>query len=228
MSGFICNANIVREHFALHFGIDLEKMKVLRNGIEASALGYIDHSQTCADIGIVGNMTRHVKRTDLFIKAAAIVNKQHPELKWHIIGDGNMRPELEQLAKDLLVFEKIHFAGRVSDVAGYLENLDIGIICSDSEGLSNALLEYMFKGVVAIATNVGGNPELIEHEKTGLLVPPDNAEALAAAITCLIEDKFLKNKLVRAAREKAEQEYSWEKCLAAHHNYYQASLTTNS
>jgi glycosyltransferase involved in cell wall biosynthesis len=131
-----------------------------------------------------------------------------------------MRGELEELAKEHNVFEKIHFAGRVSNVAGYLEKLDIGIICSDSEGLSNALLEYMFKGVVSVATAVGGNPELIEHEKNGLLIPPDNEQALANAITRLIEDAPLKNKLALAARQKAEGEYSWEKCMAAHHQYY--------
>lgn len=228
MTGFICNADIVREHFAKHFSIDHTKMQVLRNGIEVNALPYIDHSQTCTTVGIVGNMTRQVKRTDLFIKAAAIVNKTHPEMTWHIIGDGHMRNELETLAKELQVFDKICFAGRVSDVAGYLEKLDIGIICSDSEGLSNALLEYMFKGVAAVATDVGGNPELIEHEQTGLLVPPNNEQALAVAINRLIENSHLKNQLAQTARNKAEQTYSWEKCIAAHSLYYNALLQSNS
>lgn len=228
MSGFICNAEIVREHFAKNFGINRNKIQVLRNGIDVNVLPYIDHSQTCTSVGIVGNMTRQVKRTDLFIKAAALVNKTHPEITWHIIGDGQMRNELEVLAQELNVFDKIHFAGRVNDVAGYLEKLDIGIICSDSEGLSNALLEYMFRGVAAIATEVGGNPELIEHESTGLLVPPNNKQALANAIIRLIENSALKNQLAQAARQKAESEYSWEKCMVAHHQYYSTLLLSNS
>jgi len=228
MSGFICNAEIVREHFIKHFDIDRNKMQVLRNGIDVKALPYIDHSQTCKNVGIVGNMTRQVKRTDLFIKAAAIVNKVHPEITWHIIGDGQMRSELEALAQELKVLDKIYFAGRVSDVAGYLEKLDIGIICSDSEGLSNALLEYMFKGVVVVATEVGGNPELIEHERTGLLVPPNNEQALASAIIRLIENGQLKSQLAQAARQKAEAEYSWEKCMGAHHQYYGKLLATTN
>lgn len=224
MTGFICNADIVREHFIQHFGITPEKAKVLRNGIDVSALAYIHHEAPSVHVGIVGNMTRQVKRTDLFIKAAAIVNKTHPEITWHIIGDGDMRQELEALARDLMVFDKLYFAGRVSDVAGYLEKLDVGIICSDSEGLSNALLEYMFKGVAAVATEVGGNPELITHEKTGLLVPPNNEQALADAITRLIENYSLKEELTKTARQKAEQEYSWEKCVAAHDQYYQSQI----
>lgn len=227
MNGFICNADVVREHFIKHFGIDRHKMQVLRNGIDVTSLPYVDHSQTCAIVGIVGNMTRQVKRTDLFIKAAAIVNKVHPEMRWHIIGDGQMRGELETLAKELQVLDKIHFAGRVSNVASYLEMLDIGVICSDSEGLSNALLEYMFKGVAAVATEVGGNPELIEHERTGLLVPPNNEQALAKAIIRLIENGLLKNHIAQAARQKAETEYSWEKCMAAHHQFYCKLLSRN-
>jgi glycosyltransferase involved in cell wall biosynthesis len=109
-----------------------------------------------------------------------------------------------------------------------LEKLDIGIICSDSEGLSNALLEYMFKGVATVATDVGGNPELIEHERTGLLVPPNNEQALANAIIRLIENSPLKNQLAQAARQKAEAEYSWEKCMAAHHQYYNKLLAATN
>lgn len=226
MTGFICNADTVRDHFVTHFGIDRNKAQVLRNGIDVSSLPYIDHPNPSQHIGIVGNMTRPVKRTDLFIKAAAIVAQTHPEISWHIIGDGHMRSELEQLARTLAVFDKLHFAGRVSDVAGYLEQLDIGVISSDSEGLSNALLEYMFKGVAVVATAVGGNPELIADGKTGLLVPPNNEQQLASAILRLLEDNDLKITLAQAARQKAEQEYSWEKCMAAHDNYYQAQLKT--
>lgn len=224
MTGFIANADIVRDHFVEKFSLPPEKIQVLRNGVEVSALAYVDHSHATAHIGIVGNMTRTVKRTDLFIKAAALVNQSHPQLTWHIIGDGHMRAELENLAKELQVFERIVFAGRVTDVAGYLEKLDIGIICSDSEGLSNALLEYMFKGVTAVATKVGGNPELIEHEKTGLLVPPDNAAKLAAAINRLVENHDFKIQLTKAARAKAEQDYSWTKCLTAHDALYRRLL----
>ncbi len=86
----------------------------------------------------------------------------------------------------------------------------------------------MFKGVVTVATEVGGNPELIEHERTGLLVPPNNEQALANAIIRLIENSSLKNQLAQAARQKAEAEYSWEKCLRSHHQYYGKLLSTTN
>ena len=224
MTGFICNAHIVKEHFSSTFTLDKNKMVVLRNGIDVNALPFVKHSSPVMHIGIVGNMTRHVKRTDLFIKAAGEVAHKYPNITWHIVGDGHLRSELEELAKERNVHDKIYFAGRVDKVADYLGNLDIGVLCSDSEGLSNALLEYMFKGVAAVATKVGGNPELIEHNHTGLLVPPNDEHALALAITSLIENTELKIRLVNAAREKADQEYSWEKCIEAHNNLYQKLL----
>lgn len=220
MNGYICNADIVRDHFIKHFAIAPAKIRIIRNGIEVGALPFINHSGPVRHVGIVGNMTRSVKRTDLFIRAAGTVAQQHPDITWHIIGDGQMRDQLKQLAQDCNVIEKMVFAGRVKKVAQYLERIDIGVICSDSEGLSNAILEYMFKGVATVATAVGGNPELIEDGVFGLLVPPDNAHALADALTRLIENDTLRATLATRARAKVEAEYSWEKCLADHHDYY--------
>lgn len=225
MTGFISNAEIVREHFAGRFGIDREKIRVLRNGIETRALRYVEHHGPTLKVGIVGNMTRQVKRTDLFLKAAAIVAQNHPEVEWHIIGDGHMRPRLEWLAEQKGIVHRVIFAGAIADVAGYLERLEVGVLCSDSEGLSNALLEYMFKGTAAVATAVGGNTELVQHEETGLLVPPDDETALAEALKRLIEYPDLRQKLSRAARLKVESEYSWDSCLGEHQSFYQAQLS---
>lgn len=225
MTGFICNAEVVKNHFSSSFSLPPEKMVLLRNGIDVAGLPYVEHTAPIKHIGIVGNMTRHVKRTDLFIKAAAIVHKSYPSICFHIIGDGHMRPELEAMAKELGVFSQLHFAGRVADVTAYLETLDIGVICSDSEGLSNALLEYMFRGVASIATSVGGNPELVEDGLTGLLIPPDNEAALAGAMVKLIENPQLTRQLAVSARQKVESEYSWEKCIAAHNHFYQQQIT---
>ena len=228
MSGFICNADIVRQHFSNVFKLHPDNMQVIRNGVDIASLDYVEHGGQCRHIGIVGNMTRQVKRTDLFIDAAGIVNRTYPEITWHILGDGHLRPQLEQMAKDNGVFDNTIFAGRINNIPEYLEKLDIGIICSDSEGLSNALIEYMFKGVASIATHVGGNPELIEHEKTGLLVPPDNAPALADAIIRLIEHSQLRQDLARSAREKVASEYSWDNCIDQHTRFYNRFLHRDS
>jgi glycosyltransferase involved in cell wall biosynthesis len=227
MTAFICNANMVKDHFVQHFGIDPNRAQVLRNGVDVASLPFVKHACDAQHIGIVGNMTRHVKRTDLFIKAAGIVAQQYPNISWHIIGEGHLRAELETLAKERKVFDKIIFAGRITDVAAYLEKLDIAVICSDSEGLSNALIEYMFKGSAAVATRVGGNPELINDGVSGLLVPPDNEQALAAALIRLIADNALRESIAQQARTQVEREYSWTLCLKAHDDLYASQLTKN-
>jgi len=224
MNGYLCNANVVLEHFADQFGIDRERALVIRNGIDPTELPFKEHSGPTTNIGIVGNMTRSVKRTDLFIRAAALVHRHYPDIHWHVLGDGHLRPELEQLAGELGLSGKITFAGRVEDVPGYLSQLQVGVICSDSEGLSNALLEYMFLGVAAVATDAGGNTELVEDGVTGLVIPPGQAAALAAALIRLIEQPSLRQQIAFSARKKAEQSYSWERCLSEHYDAYRALL----
>tara|TARA_Y100001933_G_scaffold216484_1_gene223635 strand:+ start:4802 stop:5932 length:1131 start_codon:yes stop_codon:yes gene_type:complete len=220
MNGYLANADVVLNHFSDTFGIDVNRACVIRNGVDATKLGFQEHIGATTDIGIVGNMTRAVKRTDLFIRAAGIVHKEYPDIRWHILGDGHLRPELEKLAKELGISDRVIFAGRIEDVSGYLSRLQVGVICSDSEGLSNALLEYMFSGVAAVATEVGGNTELVEHGVTGLNVPPGNPQALADALIRLIEQPELREKLARAARSRVERIYSWDSCLAEHGRVY--------
>jgi L-malate glycosyltransferase len=225
MNGYLGNANVVLDHFAETFGIDLERARVIRNGVDSSQLPFQENSGATTDIGIVGNMTRPVKRTDLFIRAAAIVHRHYPDVRWHIVGDGHLRPELEKLAEKLGVSDRTIFAGRIEDVKGYLGRLQVGVICSDSEGLSNAILEYMFRGVATVATEVGGNTELVENGKTGLTVPPGNAAALAAALIHLIEQPESRQNMAKAARHRVERSYSWERCLSDHDQIYRRLLS---
>lgn len=220
MTGFICNARIVRDHFVEQDGLNRADIRVIYNGIEGESLNWIEHQGPTLQIGIVGNLTREVKRTDLFIEAARLVAADHPEVTWHIIGDGALRPRLEALAAESDLMERTVFAGRIDDVPRYLETLQVGVICSDSEGFCNALLEYMFKGCAAVATAVGGNPEAITDEVTGFLVPPGDPAALAGALNRLIEDPSLRRRLARAARERAEADFSWERCVVAHEEVY--------
>jgi glycosyltransferase involved in cell wall biosynthesis len=224
MTAYLCNAEVIKSHFNAHFGTRVEKTTVLRNGIDIDALNFIDQTGETTDIGIVGNMTRSVKRTDLFIKAAAKLAPCYPQITWHVIGDGQMRPEFEALATELGVRDRMCFAGRIEDVPEYVGKLQIGVISSDSEGLSNALLEYMCKGAAVVATSVGGNVELIEHDDTGLLVRPNDPQALANALTRLIENPEFRQDLAFQARRKVEQQYSWSRCLREHDVYYAQAL----
>lgn len=224
MTGYISNANAVSKHFVEHFKLQPNKMTVLPNGIDVEKLTFIEHKPTITDIGIVGNMTRHVKRTDLFIAAAAIVAEKYPDINWHIVGDGHLKAGLKKQAEQLGLADKVIFAGRVANVDQYIEKMQIGVISSDSEGLSNAILEYMLKGSVCIATNVGGNPELIHDEITGCIVPADNAAMIAKKVIYLIENPEKYTELALNARKKIESQYNWQNCVDEHMQYYHHAL----
>ena len=100
---------------------------------------------------------------------------------------------------------------------------DIAVYSSDSEGFSNAVLEYMACGNAIVATANGGNAELINHEQDGLLVPVNNAEAMAKEVVRLLRDVDLREKLGKNAHEKVQRAFSMEKMVHQHEEFY-ASL----
>ena len=96
----------------------------------------------------------------------------------------------------------VFFLGIRTDVSGLLSCCDVGVLASLAEGLPNAVLEYMASGLPTVATSVGGVPEIIENEVSGLLVPPGNPAALAHAILRLVNDEELRGRLAKAGRER--------------------------
>lgn len=225
MTNYIANASAVGEVFVKQFNLKPEKLLVLPNGIDLEKFPFKEPTENITNVCIVGNMTRKVKRTDLFIKAAAELVYEYPNITWHVIGDGHLRPELEVLAGKLGLAKTMIFVGRIPDVDQYLEKMQIGVISSDSEGLSNAILEYMLKGVVCVATNVGGTPEIILDNETGCLVKPNNYKEIANKVKFLIENKQEYRKMALNARRLAESKYSWTNSVKMHENYYSQLLS---
>lgn len=224
MTAFIANANAVRAHFAANFGVPASLIHVLRNGLDVESMRFVDHCGPTRAIGIVGNMTRSVKRFDLFVRAAARIAGEFPDVTWHVIGDGHLRDEFEELARSLRIESRIVFSGSVIDIPDRLERIDVGVVCSESEGLSNAILEYMCKGSTTIATRVDGNQELVDDEVTGLLVTSGDEQHLADAMARLIRDPALRRRLARNAREKVETNFSWNNCVRLHQEFYERQL----
>jgi glycosyltransferase involved in cell wall biosynthesis len=220
MTGYVANSGVVRDHFVNRDGLDAAQVRVIPNGVDLERLPWTGHDGPTLDVGIVGNLNRRVKRTDLFLRAAGLVAREHPSVTWHVVGDGEFRSEYEALARAVGLGERVVFAGSVADVPAYLGRLQVGVLCSDSEGFSNALLEYMLCGCVPVATRVGGNPEAVADGVTGLLVPPDDVDALAGALGRLVGDVALRRHLAAAARQDAAARFSWQKCVAAHEAVY--------
>ena len=219
-TGFLANATAVKAEACRRDGLDSSRFLVIPNGIDVGGYRFVEHLESEVAVGIVGNLNRRVKRQDLFLRAAARVAHRYPEVVWHIVGDGEYRAEYEAMAARLGIANKTVFAGRVEDVSSYLGKLAIGVLCSDSEGLSNALLEYMLRGCAVVATAVGGNLEAVRDCETGLLVPPGNEYALASAIGRFLEEKNLRLMVSLKARAMTEERFSWESCVSAHQDHY--------
>jgi glycosyltransferase involved in cell wall biosynthesis len=137
-----------------------------------------------------------------------------------IVGDGSQREELQQRRARSPRPERIVLAGMRQDVPAILRVIDIFAVSSILEGLSVSLLEAMAAGLPAVATSVGGNPEAVEHEVSGLLVPPRDPDALAEALLRLLRDPELRARYGRAARAKYEQGFTIEAMRARYEEVY--------
>ena len=170
-------------------------------------------------VGIVATLRSWKGHADLLEAMARI--PEGPRLL--IVGDGPQREALEAKTKALGLESRVRMVGQQVDVVPWLQALDFFVLPSyANEGVPQALIQAMLTGLPAITTPIGGIPELAEHERTALLVPPRDIAALAAAILRLAGDPALRATLGAAARRHCEANYSYERMLdrmeAAYHH----------
>jgi glycosyltransferase involved in cell wall biosynthesis len=191
-------------------GLSPGKVAVLANGVDLARFAGVpepDTGRSVVRVGCVANL-RPVKNIDGLMRAARRVCDRFPHVGFEVAGDGEQRAELERLHAELRLGERFVLRGSVADVPGFLRTLDVAVLPSHSEGMSNALLEYMAAGRAVVATAVGANPTLVGDGEHGLIVPPGDVTALADAIARLIADPAGATRLAAAARRRAEAEYS--------------------
>jgi glycosyltransferase involved in cell wall biosynthesis len=162
------------------------------------------------DAPVVGTVAvfRTQKRLDLWLDTAARVAGTMPAARFLLVGDGPLRVALEAKAVSLGLGDAVHFVGLQTDVRAYLAAMDVYLLSSDFEGLPLGLLEAMAAERPAVATMVGGIPEVVVDGETGSLVRPRDVEGLAAATTAMLADGERRRRMGRAARARAEQRYS--------------------
>jgi len=176
--------------------------------------------QDCFSVGISANFTRQVKRVDVFIRAAALVLKEIPHVRFCIAGEGNLRDELVGLSRELGISGNVMFLGALTDVHDVLKGWDIGVLSSDSEGMSNSILEYMASGIPVVATAVGGNRELVEEGVNGFLVARGDHVSMAARICELLEDRDLRKRMGDQGRRIVSEKYDWEIVKGEYESFY--------
>lgn len=220
--GFIANAQAVALRAHQLDGIPLDRIEVLHNSVAVPAERA--RREEPAVVGIVANLDRPVKRVDLFIRAAALVLRRVPSTRFVVIGEGHLRAGLVELARDLGLGGAISFQGSVSDVTPHVASFTVGVICSDSEGLSNAVLEYMAAGVPPVVRDVGGNGEVVVDAVNGRLVDSRRPEDLADAIVGLLLHPDEWSRMSERCRQTVKERYSLEACVRNHQRYYSRLL----
>jgi glycosyltransferase involved in cell wall biosynthesis len=171
-------------------GLPAHKVEVIHYGLDElpAAWGANPLSGVADDAQVLLAVCRlePQKGVDVAIRALAPIRERHPRAELVVLGEGPQRAELEQLAAALGV--PVHLPGRVPDVAAWLRRADLLVHPARWEGFGLALLEAMLASLPVVATNVSSIPEIVADGETGLLVPPDDPSALAAAVGRALED----------------------------------------
>lgn len=227
------NSEAGRENL-IQRGIDPSRIKVIYNGINLSRLTTDNHRaeqvRQRLDLPpegkVVGMIARMfpVKGHATFLQAAALINRAMPEVRFALVGDGPLRGHLEDLSRELGLGAKVTFFGEQRDVGAYLSALDIAALTSNNEGCSNFLLEAMALGKPVVATDAGGNRELVRHGETGFLIPPGDAEALAKAIITLLQHPEIASSMGQRGKERAIAQFSLERMVHEYEILYEETL----
>ena len=193
-------------------GVADRRIVQIANGIDLARFVAPEAKTTRRVITTVANL-RPGKGHDVLLKAAARVVRRVPDARFQIVGDGSRRRELEREAAALRISAQVTFLGHRDDVPDVLRQSDIFAFPSLMEASPNAVLEAMAAGLPIVATRVGGIPEVIEHERNGLLVPAGDVRALSSGILRLIERPQMAAALASAARQDVESRFSFDRMV---------------
>jgi len=199
-------------------GYPESRISYIPNGVEVLALGKRIYNPVTRVITIT--RFSQEKGVDVLLKAWAEVVRRERSLKLSIVGFGPLESHLKSLCSSLKIADSVEFVGMIQSTSNYLEKSDLFVLASRSEGLSNALLEAMSYGIPCIASQVGGNGELLGGEngiisrggyllaKNGLLVNPDDVTGLAEAILFFLRNRNERDGMGRKTRQFIEENYS--------------------
>lgn len=212
--------------------IPLEKYYIVHSVVALEDFPFRSHRDSGDFLGpqkrlIIGNVARLSRQKGhiYLLRALPKVIAEFPDLVLLFVGDGPLREQLTQSARDLGVEEHVRFLGFRRDVVDILQCLDVFCLPSLSEGCGTAPLEAMAVGVPIVATSVGGLPEMITPEETGVLVPSADPEALAEALIDTLRHPEIAARRARAARQRVEECFSAQVAAARTMTLYDQLLS---
>lgn len=189
-----------------------EQIKFIPNGIDIGSTPAITPDSSFITLGYCGRL-REVKGVHILLDAFAIALEQRPHinLQLSIAGSGSSSDELLKQASNLGIANRIEWLGLIEDTQRYFRSIDIYVQPSFAEGLPNSVMEAMVEQQPVIASNIGGNNDLVEHEVSGLRFEPGDAEGLSRQIIRLLDDVTLRKSIAVAGRRVMEQRYDIER-----------------
>jgi L-malate glycosyltransferase len=222
----VCNSRAAADRLSQE-GLPERKIAVIGNGLAPSAFAptepALPRSPGILRVGMIARMNTTAKNHRLLLQAATRLRGKFPNLEFVLVGDGPLRRELESDAEKLGIRDQVLFLGDRRDIPAVLASLDLSVLPSASESLSNAIIESMAAGVPVVATRVGGNPELVS-EARGALVAPDEPQVLADAIERILSDAPLRNAMGRNAKQFAQANFTIDHMRYQHEALYAALL----
>lgn len=222
-----CNSQAAAKRL-LDLGLPKHKLVVISNGLPAEAFAEaapaLPQHPGVLRLGLIARMNNSVKNQAHFLRAAARLVRKFPTVEFLLVGDGRFRQELESMARELGLGGQAKFLGERQDIPAVLAAMDISVVVSVSESLSNVILESMAAGKPVIATNVGGNTELIREGETGFLVPPNDEGALVEALECLLTQPARRTEYGEKGRQRARAEFSMDRARDLYEQLYLSLL----
>ena len=203
-------------------GVDLDPFLVSGNssGNFRSELGLEPDTYL---IGIVGRIVP-IKNHRLFLDAAANVVASGISSHFAIVGDGEMRADIERYTHDLGLSDRVTFTGWRSDLPDIYTDLDALVISSDNEGTPVSVIEGMASGCAVVATRVGGLVDLLKHEETGFLVDPQDAKQLSEGILRVLSDSDYAHRIGQAATAAVREQYALDRLVSETQQLYEQFL----
>ena len=214
------------QYRAITLGVDLAPFAASESQISSARAHLRTELKVAPDAPLVGVVARlaPVKSIKTALEAAALLGKTRPDVHFVFVGEGPSRARLEALARQLKIENRAHFLGLRSDIARLNWAFDCVLLTSLQEGTPISIIENLAASRPVVATDVGGVSRLIEHEVTGLLIPPRDANAAAQAIARALSEPERAQSWAECGRQKVQREWSLERMLAQHRALYREVL----
>ncbi|MDQ1909743.1 glycosyltransferase family 4 protein [Paenibacillus sp. GD4] len=196
-----------------------ERIGVIPNGFDEKRFRPVHHENQVPQLITVCRLVP-AKGLDILLKACSELKRRGHTFVLHLIGDGPMRPNLEELAQELGIYEDTIFYGYMLHPEDFMPFFDVFVLPSRAEAFGSVFAEASLCGLAVVGTDVGGIAEQIEHGTNGLLVPVDDVQALATALEKVIGDPIYRYNMARVALDRALKSYSMTTVVQQLRNVY--------